>query len=136
MTIIPLSTRACSPVYEVAIFISLDNKHRIKVGELSYPVAVAEHGRQVIVSSSETFVVGDHDFTKFSVIPSVILDVEIPEQFEGSWYSGQVFVGVENAVHEGSSSLRHAVELHSKLITRIGKKPSFFYILMGAQTIG
>ena len=109
---------------EVAVFISLDDKHRIKVGEPSYPVAAAERGRQVIVSSSETFVVGDHDFTKFSV--SVILDVEIPEQFEGSWYSGQVFVGVKNAVHEGSSPLRHAVELHSKLITRIGNKTILF----------
>ena len=65
--------------------------NRIKIGEPGYPVAAAERGRQVIVSQTKTFAVGDHHFTQFSLIPSVILQVEIPESFEGSWYSGQVF---------------------------------------------
>ncbi len=70
--------------------------------------------------------VGDHDFTRFSVIPSVALEVTIPEQFEGSWYTGQVFAGIKDAVYQGSSPLRHATELHSKLITRIGNKTVLF----------
>ena len=32
------------------MFISLDDKHRIKVGEPGFPVAVAERGRKVLVS--------------------------------------------------------------------------------------
>ena len=51
-------------------FISIDDKHRIKVGKPGYSVAA---GRQVIVSRTKTFAVGDHDFTKFSLIPSVIM---------------------------------------------------------------
>ena len=67
-------------------FICIDDKHHIKIGEPGYPVAAVERGCQVIVSQNETFVVGDHDFTRFSVIPSVVLQVNIPETFEGSWY--------------------------------------------------
>ena len=47
------------------IFASIDDKHKIKVGEPSCPVASAERGRRVLVRSDETFVVSDHDFTKF-----------------------------------------------------------------------
>ena len=78
---------------ELSTFICIDDKHRIKVGEPGYPVAAVERGCQVIVSQTEEFVVADHDFTRFSIIPSVVLQVNIPEQFEGSWYHGKVMVG-------------------------------------------
>ena len=107
-------------------FVCLDDKHRVKIGEPGYPVAAAERGRQVVVSSTDTFAVGDHDFTRFSVIPSVVLEVTIPDTFEGSWYTGQVFVGIKDAVYQASSPLRHATELHKKLITRVGSKTILF----------
>ena len=66
------------------------------------------------------------DFTQFSIVPSVILEVEIPEEFEGSWYQGQVLVGTKDAVFQGSSPLRHATELHSQLLTRIGNRSILF----------
>lgn len=62
------------------------------------------------------FAVGGHDFTCFSLIPSVVLEVDIPETFEGSWYTGEVFVGLKDAVFEASSLLRHTAELHSLLL--------------------
>ena len=55
--------------------ISLDDKHRISVGEPGFPVAAAERGKQVLVGPNETFAVGDHDFTRFSIVPSVIFQV-------------------------------------------------------------
>ena len=69
----------------------IDDKHRVKVGE---PISAVERGREVIVSLNDTFAVGDHDFTKFSIIPSVALLINIPETMEGSWYTGQVFVTI------------------------------------------
>ena len=42
------------------LFMSLDDKHRIKVGEPGYPVASAEHGRRVIAKSGGK----DHNFYK------------------------------------------------------------------------
>ena len=56
---------------QYSAFASLDDKHRIKVGEPNYPVAAEERGRRVIVAEKRVFEVGDHDFMKFSIIPSV-----------------------------------------------------------------
>jgi hypothetical protein len=36
------------------------------VGEPNFPVAAVERGKEVIVSFDETFIVGDHDYCKFS----------------------------------------------------------------------
>ena len=57
------------------------------------------------------FEVGDDDFTKFSLIPSVTLSVEIPEDVTGSWYDGEVFIGLKEGVFEPSSPHRHMTEL-------------------------
>ena len=113
---------------DISVFACIDDKHRIKVGEPGFPVAAAERGRQVIVSNHDTFAVGDHDFCKFSLIPSVILLVDIPESIEGSWYAGDVFVGIKDAVFEPSSPLRHATELYQCLSTRMdGRHILFVY---------
>ena len=71
-----------------AIFMCMDDKHRIKVGEPMYPVAATDRGQRVLVGSGETFEVADHDFTKFGIIPSVTFVVDIPEDVNESWYDG------------------------------------------------
>ena len=38
-----------------------------------------------------SFEVGDHDFTKFSLVPSVTLVNTIPSDISGSWYRGSVY---------------------------------------------
>ena len=80
-----------------------------------------------MVSKNESFQVGDHDFCKFSIIPSVSLLIDIPESMEHSWYEGQVYVAYMDAVYEPSSPLRHATELYSILRSKIGSK-SVLYI--------
>ncbi len=50
----------------------MDDKHTIKVGEPGYPVAGVERGRQLLVTAAKKMVVADHDFTKFSMTPSVL----------------------------------------------------------------
>ena len=64
-----------------------------------------------MVRSGTTFEVGDHDFTKFSIIPSVVLVIDLPERIEDSWYRGQVLVGFKDAAFESPSPVRHATEL-------------------------
>ena len=56
-------------------FLSIDDKHRIKVGEPNFPVAATEQGRRVVVSMNKSFQVGDH---KFSLVPSVCLLIAVP----------------------------------------------------------
>jgi len=69
-------------------FVCLDDKHKVKVGEPGFPVASAERGRRVPVRLDEFFMVGDHDFTKFTLVPSVTFVLDIPEKISDSWYSG------------------------------------------------
>ena len=100
---------------EVTTFACLDDKHRIKVGEPGFPVAAAERGRRVLVRAGASFEVGDHDFTKFSMVPSVTLINDIPCVLEDSWYCGQVIVTLKEVAFEPSSPLRHAAELKQSL---------------------
>ena len=47
--------------------------------------------------------------------PSVNLICDIPDSAKGSFYRGQVFVGIKDSVFEGSDPMRHIVELLSVL---------------------
>ena len=87
------------------------DKLHIKNGEPGNAVAAVNRGRRVITSNSVKFQVSDHDFTKFSLVPSVTMLLDIPETINGSFYWGKVWVGVKDIVQEPSSPLRHAVEL-------------------------
>lgn len=61
------------------MFVFLDDKHRCRVVEPSYPVAAVERSKQVVVSTrGRKFAAADHDFTKFAVIPSVTVLFDIP----------------------------------------------------------
>ena len=96
-------------------FVSLDDKHKVKVGHPGSPVAAAERGRQVLVHSSSSFQVGDHDFTNMSITPSVSFVVDIPENINESWYDGLVHVLFKDSAFEPSSPCRHAAELDAIL---------------------
>ena len=53
-----------------------------------------ERGKQVLVGLNEKMVVGDHDFTKLTLTPSVNFLVNIPESMEETFYYGRVFAGL------------------------------------------
>ena len=98
-------------------FVCQDDKHSIKVGEPGYPVAAVERGKQVLVGLNEIMMVGDHDFTKLTLTPSVNFLVNIPESMEETFYHGRVFVGLKGSVFQSSSPIRHATELSKILET-------------------
>ena len=112
---------------ENAVFACIDDKHRIKVGEPDFPVASAERGGQVIVPSGSQLLAGDHDFTKYSLIPSVVLLCDIPEEISGSWYTGQVFVMFKEGAFEPSSPVRHSAEL-CKIVKRTNSERPVLFI--------
>ena len=66
---------------ELVTLVSMDDKHKIKVGEPSYPLAAAERGKQVIVGMNQVMAVGDHDFSKCTLVPSVNLIVCVFSQY-------------------------------------------------------
>lgn len=97
---------------DFCVLVAMDDKHHCKVGEPGHPVAAVERGKRVVVAADKVFAVSDHDFTKFSIVPSVTMLIDIPESVsEGSFYRGQVYVGVKDLALEPSSPLRHIAEL-------------------------
>ena len=106
-----------SSIASTPTFVCQDDKHSIKVGEPGYPVAAVERGKQVLVRLNEKMVVGDHDFTKLTLTPSVNLFVNIPESMEETFYHGRVFVGLKGSVFQSSSPIRHATKLSKILET-------------------
>ena len=125
-TIFRYEREFATQVRERARFLCIDDKHRAKVGEPGFPVAAAERGCKVIVARDTSFQVGDDDFTKYSVIPSVALQVDIPEDVSESWYLGQVTVTLKDVAFEPSSLMRHATEL-SKFLEGDAKPILFLY---------
>ena len=113
-------------VRNYAVFVCLDDKHKVKVGEPQAPVAAAERGRQVIVHTQARLQACDHDFTKFGIVPSVVLLIEIPDEVSGSWYNGEVKIMFKDTAFEPSSPIRHSTELYNILLTHSPEKPILF----------
>ena len=82
-----------------------DDKHHVKVGEPACPVAAAERGRQVIEHGRSALQVADHDFTRLSIVPSVVFEVNNPDSIAGSWYDANVHVLYKDAAFEPSSPI-------------------------------
>ena len=74
-------------------------------------MAAVERGRQVLVSMGQTFQVAAHDFSKMTLTPSVIFDLEVPGTIEGSFYEGKVHVALKDSAFTPSSPARHSAEM-------------------------
>ena len=133
-----------------SIFFSTDAKCKITVGEPDYPIAAVNRGKKVIVGINQSFQVGDHDFSKISIIPDAILVHDIPhmntyQQDEEedsdtesdtngvsnhSWYRGQVYYAFKNMVLEDSTAVRGVVELGTTIESHYGNIcPPRFYVV-------
>lgn len=63
------------------------------------------------MGKDQYFQVGDHDFSRCSLVPSVTLEIEIPDEVGDSWYKGVPHVCLKDAVFQPSSPMRHALEV-------------------------
>ena len=77
---------------------------------------------------NKSFQVGDHDFTKFSLVPSVCFVIVVPEKVSDSWYNGRVFVGVKDSIFQPSSPIRHATEVTDVLSKCYSQVPPMLFI--------
>ena len=69
-----------------SLLVFVDDKHHLKIGEPGLPVAAVERGRRVVVGLNTKFQVADHDFTRFSLVPSGTMICDIPESIQESFY--------------------------------------------------
>ena len=94
----------CMQIERYAAMVCVDDKHKISVGEPGIPKASVPLGCRVLVGRNEVFQVADHDFSKLSLIPTTILVNEIPESVDGSWYRGNLYVGVKLTALQSSTA--------------------------------
>ena len=85
------------------------------LGEPGFAVSTGVRGKKTIAPTDTTLVAADHDMTKASVTPSVILNVKVPESAEESFVRGQVSLSVNDSVFQMSTPMRHAASL-SKVV--------------------
>ena len=78
--------------------VCMDDKHHCKVGEPGHRDVAVDKGKCVLVSEDKVFAVSDHDFTKFSIIPSVTMILDMPDTVDRSFYRGQLYVGVKGLI--------------------------------------
>lgn len=71
----------------------------------------------MIVPTQARLQASDHDFTKFGIIPSAALLIDIPEETSESWYHGEVKIMFKDSAFEPSSPVRHCTELYNILVT-------------------
>lgn len=64
--------------------------------------------------------VGDHDFSRGSLVPSVALNIQIPTKASESFYTGEVTMTLKDGVFQPSDPNRHAAETKKMLIRKYG----------------
>ena len=57
-----------------------------------YILSALPRGHRVLFATNESYQVGDHDFTKINVIPTVILLNNIPEKVEDSLFRDKPYI--------------------------------------------
>ena len=82
-------------------------------------MAAVDRGKEVVVGCNSSFQVGDHDFTKAKVTPSVTLVCDVPESLNETFYRGSVKVCYKDTIFQPSSPYRHATELKKVLLGNV-----------------
>ena len=117
---------------ECVAFASVDAKCKVQVGEPDFPIASVMHGKAVIVGSNQTFKVGDHDFSKFSLIPDVILLHDVPRSGEDDAYTdeeeGEYVKTSLGSWYRGTTAWRGVAELYEPLKGYYQTVPQRVYI--------
>ena len=108
------------------VFLHGDDKSSLKIGEPGDALAVVERSKGAW-DGKRRVQASQHDFATFKGNPSVWLVTDIPEDASESFYRGQVYVSVKDAVFEPSNPIRHATEMKCVL--------EDFYKNQGGQTI-
>lgn len=89
-----------------------DDKAKVPIGEPGTAISSGVRGRVSIAPSNTTLAASDHDVhSKGSLMPSVYLECNIPNETGKSFCRGSVTVAVNDSVFHGSNPFTHAAAL-------------------------
>ena len=91
-------------------FFSEDDKPGVNIGEAGTPLAIVLRNRKVTVLKGCEPTASDHNWHRFKLVPSILLKSNTPADITGSFYSGEPYVNLKDAIFEKSSPLRHQAE--------------------------
>ena len=127
----------CAPLYayvrclavqfkEYSAFVSMDDECKIKC-------------KQVLVARGTVCQAPDHDMTCITLVPTIVLTLDIPDNVDKSWYRGIPHVYLTITATKPSSALRNTVEienvLHQNLVVKRTSHLLSYFTLMVAQII-
>ena len=94
------------------MFISCDDKAKVSFGEPGSAISSGVRGKRTIVPTTTTLGSLDHDVDhKGSIIPTVNMVCDIPDDISGTFYRGNVHVTFKESVFQPSCSYRAILEL-------------------------
>ena len=93
----------------------MDYKPKIPAGNSGVPEAATSHMRKAVTTKKLILESSDHNNGSVNLTPSVTLLCDLPEKVTGSFFTGQVYVGIKDSIFEPSDPFRHVVELLSVL---------------------
>ena len=93
-----------------ANFFCGDDKHAVNVGDPDVPLASLMRQKKAMVLCGHDPDASDHDWHRFKLYPSVLCNVNIPEDIKGSFYDSMVTVTLKNSMFQKSTPLRHQAE--------------------------
>lgn len=88
-----------------------DDKAKVPFGDPDNFVSTGVRGRMSIVPTTSTLTALDHDMTRASVTPSVLLQCKIPEDINKSFVRGKVTTIINDSVFQMASPFRHNAAL-------------------------
>ena len=106
----------------------MHDKANIPVSEPGTPEAARSHQRRVLSRSNIDLEAFDHNYYFVNLTLSVILNCQIPDSPNSSFYTDQIFVGIKDSVFEGSDPVRHTIELLDVLRSEHSDFPSYLSI--------
>ena len=106
----------------------MHDKANIPVSEPGTPEAARSHQRRVLSRSNIDLEAFDHNYYFVNLTLSVILNCQIPDSPNSSFYTDQIFVGIKDSVFEGSDPVRHTIESLDVLRSEHNEFPSYLSI--------
>lgn len=107
---------------ERCMMVCCDDKAKVPIGDPGASVSTGVRGKKSIVPTSSTLIALDHDMTRCSLTPSVVLQCEVPKSVDKSFVRGKVFIVLNDSIFQTASPFRHAAFL-SKMMLSSGNDP-------------
>ena len=104
--------------YDVILFLGQDYKERVHVGRSWLFYDVTQQSTREIVGQYQIAITADHDWNEEKVIPPVTLRMNITEIAGKCLYSvgtnvlRRIFILVHNATTDGSTGIKHIVNMY------------------------